>query len=319
VDYDLPGGNGTFARIRQFSAYGSYLFDLSDSWDIEPFALVRNQGPGSFQYELNALTSWKQTLFLGVGYRQAAGFIGRLGFQITDHLIAAYAYEFSNSGIVSRSSGSHEFMVGYKVNRPKKDKSVEKVEEQKSEEKLAEKPVVKQEKVEEEMAVIEDQVALEVKPVEEVEPIEIVVKQENPVVVEKTIEKKEKLTTVESTKTVFTPAEKEILSTKVVFEFEKSTLSDETRNNLDKMVKVLNDNPNAKVIVEGHTCNMGSDEVNTRYSLLRANKVKDYFLNKNVNPAQIETKAMRDTQPLVPNTSIANREKNRRVEIEIVE
>ena len=63
---------------------------------------------------------------------------------------------------------------------------------------------------------------------------------------------------------------------------------------------------------------MGNDEVNTRYSLQRANTVKQYLLKKGVLENQMELKAMRDTEPLVPNTSIENRKQNRRVEIRLI-
>ena len=114
VEYDVPDEDrtATFERIRQINGYSSYLFDLSDNWDLEPFIMIRNQGPESFQYEVNALSSYKQSLFLGLGYRQEAGYIARAGFQITDQLIAAYAYEFASSGVASYSGGSHEFMLG---------------------------------------------------------------------------------------------------------------------------------------------------------------------------------------------------------------
>ena len=84
------------------------------------------------------------------------------------------------------------------------------------------------------------------------------------------------------------------------------------------MAEELKNNPEKKIIIKDHTCNMGSDEVNTRYSLKRANKVKDYFLTKGVSLEQMEVKAIRDTEPLVPNTSLENRKKNRRAKVELV-
>ena len=302
VDYNLSEnrGTGTFERIRQFSAYGSYLFEMSENWDLEPSVLIRNQGVGSFQFEVNAMTSWKETLFIGAGYRQEAGYVGRIGFQISDAIIAAYAYEFSNSGIASYSSGSHEFCLGYRLkkNNGKKNQSIEKrlansLAEPKKEE-LTKKETIEEVQVEEPK--------LKEEPKVEVQP-EVVPEETAPTV---TIEKELEAAFQKDIKFEFEASEKQ---------------SDELEKNaaLDKIAAFLIANPNQKVIIEGHTCNMGSEEVNRKYSLKRANSVKDYLKFKGVNEDQMQVKAMLDSEPLVPNTSIANRQKNRRVEIELVD
>lgn len=311
VEYDLPGGTGTFERIRQVSAYGSYLIELSDNWDVEPFVLVRNQGPESFQYEVNALASYNQTFFLGGGYRQDAGVITRVGFQITDQILAAYSYEFSGSGVASRSNGSHEFMIGYKLNRPKSNNSSNS--NLKSEKGL---------NLSKELSTKENTVIEKEEKIEKIETEEVVVVEEIEIEEEEIQKPIEETPVVEKTKTqdneVLTVKEKEILDTKIPFDFEESSLSNEAKASLDKMVKVLKSHSNKKVIIEGHTCDIGTLEQNNRFSEARANKVKDYFMIKGVNPSQLEVKRMRDTKPLVPNSSPENRAKNRRVEVELV-
>jgi outer membrane protein OmpA-like peptidoglycan-associated protein len=75
--------------------------------------------------------------------------------------------------------------------------------------------------------------------------------------------------------------------------------------------------PNKKIIVEGHTCNLGSHEENVSVGLLRAEMVKSYLVQKGIDPRRITTVSKAEAEPLVPNTSEANRKQNRRVNIRL--
>ncbi|KAA3647442.1 MAG: type IX secretion system membrane protein PorP/SprF [Bacteroidetes bacterium] len=305
VDYDVPNENrtATFERVRQFIAYSSYQFDLNEQWTLEPFVLVRNQGPGSFQFEINALTAYKETLYLGVGYRQEAGYIGRVGFQITDQLMAAYAYEFGNTGVAAYSGGSHEFMLGYRlggstanVNKLNRELGPKVTEKQASES-------IKEETEEKVQEIVEE------------------LKEEKPITKPKIDPLPEKKIVEKTSPAQINKELKEAFQNDIKFEFESTNKENSTigkNESLDKIAQYLNENPDKKVILKGHTCNMGNDKVNTKYSLLRANTVKDYLLSKGVKEEQMQVKAMLDTEPLVPNTSIANRQKNRRVEVVLI-
>lgn len=309
VGYDLPenGGDGTFERVRQFSAYTSYEFDLSDNWTLEPFALVRNQGVESFQFEVNALTTWKETLHLGVGYRQEAGFIGRVGFQITDQIVAAYAYEMGTTGVASYSNGSHEFMLGYRLAKRTKDVKKE----------LA--PNMTDKKVEESPEVVQKKVEEAVEPTIQIEPkeVEAVVEKVEEKIVAKTPVVEQKEVTEKAPVEVLTAFDKDIKFDFASAAKENSTIG--TNEGLDVIADYLKKNRGQRIRIEGHTCDRGNDEVNTFYSNKRANTVRDYLLAKGVNENQMEVKAMLDRDPKVPNTSEENRKQNRRVEIELLD
>jgi outer membrane protein OmpA-like peptidoglycan-associated protein len=308
VGYNLPDdrGEGTFERIRQFSAYTSYEFDLSDNWELEPFVMVRNQGVESFQFEVNALTTWKETLYLGLGYRQEAGIIGRVGFQITDQIVAAYAYEMGTAGVASYSGGSHEFMLGYKLG--KRAKGAPKVADVPVP--VAPKKVVVEKVVE---PIVKEVVEAPKKVVEEIKEVEKIVPPTPPVVVEKP-KVTPKVEPVVEKKTI----DESVFDKKIVFSFEGTNIPDDIKKDLDLIAKELVSHPNQRVRIRGHTCDMGNDEVNTTYSNQRANTVKTYLLKKGVKANQMEIKAVLDREPLVPNTSLENRKKNRRAEIELI-
>ncbi len=296
VDYDLPDGRGTgtYDRIRQFRAYGSYQFDVSENWNIEPFILVRNQGVESFQFEMNTLSSWRETLYIGAGYRQEAGFIGRLGFQITDELIAAYAYEFSASGVASYSGGSHEFMIGYKIGKRSKKT-----------EKAVESSKVIQPKVEVKKEIIEKKE--EVAETENTKIEEVVVSP--PPVAEQVKEENKDVEEINS-------KEEALFKENIVFSFEGNQIPESVKKELDKIAEILIGNPKKAVRIEGHTSSDGTIEQNTIVSNRRANLVKDYLKSKGVNESQMQTIAMLDRELLVPDTTLENKKINRRAEIE---
>ncbi len=91
----------------------------------------------------------------------------------------------------------------------------------------------------------------------------------------------------------------------------------EVEENLEFIRKFLNSNPDRVLVVTGHTCDLGAYEKNVKLSKQRAEAMKAALVMKGINPANIETVGMGPNQPLVPNTSEANRKLNRRIEISI--
>lgn len=98
--------------------------------------------------------------------------------------------------------------------------------------------------------------------------------------------------------------------------------SNETANEKSAEIKVLremlNANPNRCLQIIGHTCNWGTRRNNLRIGLRRANSIKAKLSMQGVPANQMTTESKGENKPLVPNTSEANRKKNRRVEIKVV-
>jgi len=89
---------------------------------------------------------------------------------------------------------------------------------------------------------------------------------------------------------------------------------------LDERVKLLILYPELNFFIIGHTCDLGTQAVNERVGLARANYAKKYLIFKGITERRIlGISTKRDTEPLVPNTSEANRRINRRVELKIEE
>jgi outer membrane protein OmpA-like peptidoglycan-associated protein len=70
-------------------------------------------------------------------------------------------------------------------------------------------------------------------------------------------------------------------------------------------------------VITGHTDDTGGRELNMRLSQQRADTVKNYLSAQRIDDRRLVTQGAGPDQPLVANTSEANRAKNRRVEIQI--
>lgn len=106
---------------------------------------------------------------------------------------------------------------------------------------------------------------------------------------------------------------------KVYFETGESNLLPESYTQLDGLVKMMASNPLMKIRIEGHTDNQGDPQLNKKLSLERAYNVREYLISKGISGIRIQFKGYGETQPLVPNDSEENRQKNRRVEFVIIE
>lgn len=104
----------------------------------------------------------------------------------------------------------------------------------------------------------------------------------------------------------------------LLFEFGKATLSTAAKQNIDNLAASLNKYPNTDILVVGHTDAVGSDAVNDKLSLERANSVSSYAASKGVSNARLRTSGKGKNEPIASNDTEQGRAQNRRVEIVIV-
>lgn len=104
----------------------------------------------------------------------------------------------------------------------------------------------------------------------------------------------------------------------IFFEFAKATLQKESFLELDRMIGVMNKNSNMAIEIQGHTDNVGPDEVNNRLSLERADAVKNYFLSKGISPDRVKSVGFGSKKPKVSNETTEGQAQNRRVEFVIL-
>jgi outer membrane protein OmpA-like peptidoglycan-associated protein len=94
-----------------------------------------------------------------------------------------------------------------------------------------------------------------------------------------------------------------------------STIKESFVNTLDKVAKVIAENPNGQVVITGHTDSTGNAGANQRLSLARANSVRDFFVSSGFGNSRISTYGRGASQPVATNDTEAGRAQNRRVEV----
>lgn len=99
------------------------------------------------------------------------------------------------------------------------------------------------------------------------------------------------------------------------FEFNSSTLNEASTKYLDDLSEALKENEHMKVKLTGHTDNIGSEAFNKRLSVYRATVVRQYLIDRGVEPARIEADGKGMTEPLNDNKTHVDRAANRRVEL----
>jgi outer membrane protein OmpA-like peptidoglycan-associated protein len=101
----------------------------------------------------------------------------------------------------------------------------------------------------------------------------------------------------------------------IQFEVGKDIIRPISFKQLDEVVKILNEYPDYQLIIDGHTDNTGKADKNQTLSDKRAASVKNYFIKKGIDASRMISTGYGDTKPLVENNSVANKAKNRRVEL----
>jgi OOP family OmpA-OmpF porin len=100
----------------------------------------------------------------------------------------------------------------------------------------------------------------------------------------------------------------------MLFAFDDSELRGMIVPALDNAVEVLRQNPDLRVEIQGHTCNIGSEAYNTRLSSKRALSVFNYLSGRGIKKSRLIVKGYGSTRPAYSNETEAGRIKNRRVE-----
>ena len=101
----------------------------------------------------------------------------------------------------------------------------------------------------------------------------------------------------------------------VLFTSGRADLKVGAASNLNRLVTFLNQNPDRKVEIEGHTDNVGSDDYNQGLSQRRADSVRSFLVQQGISSERIATSGKGEHQPVADNESDGGRQQNRRVEV----
>ncbi|HEY4651084.1 MAG TPA: OmpA family protein [Pontibacter sp.] len=113
--------------------------------------------------------------------------------------------------------------------------------------------------------------------------------------------------------------EKPIVLENIFYDFDKADIRPDAAVELDKLVEVLQDNPNISIELSSHTDSRGSDVYNLDLSQRRAESAVEYIISKGISKGRITAKGYGETRPVVRNAKTeADHQRNRRTEFKVV-
>jgi OOP family OmpA-OmpF porin len=111
---------------------------------------------------------------------------------------------------------------------------------------------------------------------------------------------------------------KKIVLRGVNFDFDKSTIRPDASEILEEAARILGDEPDVRVSVDGHTDARGTDEYNQRLSERRAAAVVDRLTRLGVSASRLQPQGYGESRPVASNDTEEGRAQNRRVELNVI-
>ena len=105
----------------------------------------------------------------------------------------------------------------------------------------------------------------------------------------------------------------------VFFEIDSFVLDKRSYPELERLLTILQSNPDLRIEIGGHTDKTGSTEYNLNLSKKRAESVVAYLAEKGINPTRMIAMGYGSTKPVGRNYTSASRALNRRTEFKIVD
>ncbi|MFA5618899.1 MAG: OmpA family protein [Weeksellaceae bacterium] len=103
----------------------------------------------------------------------------------------------------------------------------------------------------------------------------------------------------------------------VRFEYNKSDLTVQAKENLEKLIPIFNQYPDTNILVVGYTDSIGSQQYNLPLSEKRAKSVVDYLATRGISNSRLSSLGKGKEEPRTSNATEAGRAQNRRVEFGI--
>jgi peptidoglycan-associated lipoprotein len=111
----------------------------------------------------------------------------------------------------------------------------------------------------------------------------------------------------------------------IYFGYDSANIRKDAALELDKLVVLLNDNPDLKIELSSHTDSIASEAYNLDLSQRRAESTVNYLIRKGIDPSRLVAKGYGESKPIARNTNPdgtdnpVGRQKNRRTEFKILE
>lgn len=107
-------------EVQHYFITGGYVFDLSPTLKFKPFVMLKSAFNSPSSLDLNTNFLFFDKFEIGASYRVDDSFGGMVNYAITPSLRVGYAYDSIISELKATSRSSHEIILLFDVNFPKK-------------------------------------------------------------------------------------------------------------------------------------------------------------------------------------------------------
>jgi len=110
--------------FRHFYATVSYRIPLDADFDLLPIGIVRFVENSPLSFEGGGKIRYKNTFWAGATYRYGDAAMGMVGMSLFRFMDMSYAFDFTTSNVQKASTGTHEIVLGFRLNSKKPNSSL---------------------------------------------------------------------------------------------------------------------------------------------------------------------------------------------------
>ncbi len=103
--------------VPHFMLMAGYRYDINDDWMVEPSLLFKYVNPAPLKMDLTVRVHYKNMIWAGLNYRTGEAFAPAIGYTHKDFLFFGYSYDILTNNLKNYSTGSHEVLVGIRLNK----------------------------------------------------------------------------------------------------------------------------------------------------------------------------------------------------------
>lgn len=107
----FDGAFNTGKEVAHYFLTGGYQFWIGNDFSLTPSVMLKVVSPLPKAFDLNLKFAYRDTFWVGGGYRKNDAFFGNVGFNIAKIVGVGYAYDYTTSQLRTASSGSHEISL----------------------------------------------------------------------------------------------------------------------------------------------------------------------------------------------------------------
>ena len=109
-------GLGRQRYSRYYFLTAGHLFRITENFIFKPSTLVRMEENAPVAVDLNANVLLEDVVYLGISFRNFNDLIALFEIQVNNAIRIGYSYDWGQSELSNFNSGTHEFMVNYRIN-----------------------------------------------------------------------------------------------------------------------------------------------------------------------------------------------------------